>query len=656
MNKSRWQRSLLSFLLSIVLLLAAPTHAAIAQTQKRQQNILADPGLNVGQQIATNEPLNFLGKLGVDTHNVFARIRYGYNANNESVFESFPELSRYGPVYETSALALMPGQLQKDFSPPDEGGKVGAHPLKGMAGYRFCIPGGKVENTDRDNVPLTGVTATKDNIGTKEHPRFWAQLVWATQYLASILTRGKTTGVDFIASNGNMINFESTQESAERDSVFLRADPDLLDQILFPCGTQTTGTSMRRIEKEAEGEARTAGLGGEFFSPITARFQEVFFQGALVPCNEEDKEGHCAESRIYLLPTDSIAALPAVTSQTIGVSMDQLSSDMVASDRAKIVNDGGGDDEMKTPEGQKGGFVRSFLSSAFVKNIDYKNATTPQRQRLNFHNQSSENEPRNAYPLWMRSIADGFTCVENAYTPRQLQRSDFWCRYSQGDLGPYPGTAERSLAAWSGIPLNSDFSTSAWDSTIQEAIAQAATEGNVPACVLESVKYIETGTQSDFSGQCRINECSATGPFQITVGVVDDGRGGWTSYCGTCGGGKQCPDGWESVSRWPEDPSVVNPCDIPTAAKHAVTMLQAKAAYWTDYFFGNAQSLVPASNADELSAQQDAIIVSGNSYYGSGKAIDRLGECSYGEFVYKHCNASYSCTGEGKYLFPHEQQ
>jgi len=41
--------------------------------------------------------------------------------------------------------------------------------------------------------------------------------------------------------------------------------------------------------------------------------------------------------------------------------------------------------------------------------------------------------------------------------------------------------------------------------------------------------------------------------------------------------------------------------------------------------------------------QKEAIMAAGYGYYGSNAPIDRLGGCSYGEFVYKHCDPSYQC-------------
>ncbi|MBI3343057.1 hypothetical protein HY032_02790 [Candidatus Gottesmanbacteria bacterium] len=247
------------------------------QKQGKQKVILANPGLNAGQQISTSIGLNFLSRF-FDIHKLFARIRYGLNANNESVFESFPELTRFGPTFEESALDLMPSEIQKGFSPPDEGDKAGRYPLEGMAGYRFCAPGSEIkENNDKDNIPLRGVTATIGNIGTKANPRAWAQLTWATQYFSSITTRAKTEGPDFITPNGRMVPFERTQ--GEDNNAFLDVAPEVLDPVLFPCDAGSAGSSTRRIVKQAEGEARTGGVGGGIFSTIEAWFLRSFFEG-----------------------------------------------------------------------------------------------------------------------------------------------------------------------------------------------------------------------------------------------------------------------------------------------------------------------------------------------------------------------------------------
>lgn len=639
--------------------LSAPSEGqrAARRGPGRQKEILANPGLNVGYPLATNVWLNFLQNF-FDTHQIFAWIRYGYNASQQSIFESFPELTRFGPTFEESALDLMTSKHQKEFSPPDKGDKALRYPLEGMAGYRFCAPGAEIEEAGgEDNIPLRGVTASIGNIGTMANPRAWAQLTWASQYFASMTTRAKTEGVDFITPNGRMVDFERKQDGGD---VILDVDPEVLDPILFPCDAASAGVLLRRIAKLAEGVSFMGGPGGGLLQTISAKFLMFFFAGALIPCNERDEEGKCKDSRIYILPTDSIAALLANTSQTIGINTGQLSDKMSADDRCKIVNDGGGccsdgkniNNSCRTDlsqEGQKGGTVRSFLSSAFVKNIDYQNSKMPQHQTFALFN-TSGNVPRDAYPLWMRSMVDGLVCmVDNAVVPSALKRSGVRCRYSQGDSEPFPGTADRGIAAWTpSSSLPPDFSSSGFQTSVSEAI-QTATDGQIPACVLEGVKFIESGPEWIGGNTCLINQCSAAGPFQITVGQDASGD----THCRGCGpswadGSRTCPDGWPG--NWPAEGNYADsPCNIGPAAKQATKMLIAKSAYWTEQVLGQSR---PLNGTDSIESQRDAIMLAGDSYWGKTATIERLGGCTYGEFVYKHCDPSYQCTGNPPVSLP----
>ena len=156
---------------------------------------------------------------------------------------------------------------------------------------------------------------------------------------------------------------------------------------------------------------------------------------------------------------------------------------------------------------------------------------------------------------------------------------------------------------------------------IQQAIAAAAA-GKIPQCVLEGVGYIEGAYNQTYlvdengkynaNGSCGPNECSAVGPFQITTGVGPASD----PNCTTCGAG-HCPNSL---------PSGIDPCNTDSAAKGAVILLMAKAAY-----FGT-----PLSTAAP-SSQMLAIRNAGDSYYGSTSPLPLLGGLSYGEFLYAHC-------------------
>ncbi|MEK7544335.1 MAG: hypothetical protein AAB557_05680 [Patescibacteria group bacterium] len=238
-----------------------------------------------------------------------------------------------------------------------------------------------------------------------------------------------------------------------------------------------------------------------------------------------------------------------------------------------------------------------------------------------------------------KSTQDYYEFTNCSVHPDSLQSTNlnYSCNFSENDAGLNRELTGGTLSNFDPTILGS----------AKETISNASS-GKIPACVLEGIKYIETGTQTDFTGACQINVCSAAGPYQITVGSVKDETGQWTNRCKACGD-IQCPDWWPGD--WPRTDNAPNPCDMQASAVRAVEMLQEKAEYWTNRLLGSVQRMYPGSSPEELKAQQNAIIIGANSYYGSGEPIDRLGKCSYGEFVYKHCDPSYTCTGVGKFPF-----
>lgn len=229
-----------------------------------------------------------------------------------------------------------------------------------------------------------------------------------------------------------------------------------------------------------------------------------------------------------------------------------------------------------------------------------------------------------AYAKVLQNYIDFTNC---ATRPLALQKDiNFSCNFSDIDTTP-----DRPVGDWSDVPLSPNFSSGVFVGPLNDLIGQA-TDGQIPACVLEAVKYIETGTRTDFSGACWVNQCSAAGPFQITTGAAPDPGGGWDTHCTQCGpnwadGSRTCPDGWPG--NWPQTSTDPTPCDMAASASRAVEMLIEKSG--GTLHAGNAQS------------QQGSIILAGNRYYGSAEPISRLGGCSYGEFVYKHCDGRYAC-------------
>lgn len=135
----------------------------------------------------------------------------------------------------------------------------------------------------------------------------------------------------------------------------------------------------------------------------------------------------------------------------------------------------------------------------------------------------------------------------------------------------------------------------------------------VPSCVLEGVAKIEGAY--DGGAPCSNNECGAYGPFQITTG-----------NCKASCGASSCPNAASGLGATKDQL-----CDFGTASQLAARLLVGK----SKYFGYNLTTADPKT-------QKEAIIIAGDSYYGITKPIARLGGLSYGEWVYAHCDPTYT--------------
>lgn len=275
--------------------------------------------------------------------------------------------------------------------------------------------------------------------------------------------------------------------------------------------------------------------------------------------------------------------------------------------------------------GKPVGALATFVPASFVFNNEHGKVLGQKiKQNIgsNFENLSADINYK--YAKSLEQYIDFTNC---AIRPSALQKDiDYSCNFSENDVAP-----DRQLAG------GTDPSFPASDLGSVNGVINDTTINRIPACVLEGVKYAETGTRTDFSGACRVNECAAAGPFQVTTGAAPSPGGGWDTRCKQCGqswadGSRTCPDGWPG--NWPQTASDPSPCaDIAAAAERAVQMLQEKATIRCETLDNR-----PATD------QREAIITAAGSYYGDNVPIDRFGGCSYGEFVYKHCDGSYVCS------------
>lgn len=612
-------------------------------TGGRVERILANPGSNPGDPITGFIRLNFLGALGTWlTRQIAATIRY-----ENDIHEGMTDFGRIGAMVENAAIKpLMPGALQSEYSPVDAGSKPETYPLRGVSLYRLCIDGSGMAQPDGDpeddNVPLRGATLTEGPLGfSSPNPRFWSQSISGSRLLTTyFLHDAAASGVNFVAPNGDPVEIESINDNGR--IFYDTPNMSQVDDAAYECGSRTDGAPLTNVDTDAGGEARTAvpgtGSSGGFFSWLTQVTARIFPPRQLTSCSPDDPRETCGNVGWEVLRSDYVPADLAVVSQFIGLTPDQLNPNMPASDRVEIAKDGGSN------ERAPGGWTRTLLPQKIAENIAYPHAQAPQGQNFLGGLLGGLSGNFDAYPRWLKGVTDAFTCaVDNMIVPSALQTVE--CPWKQEE--PWLGTNDRPLATWTPQGLPQDFQSTFFQGSVKEAIDNA-TRDRIPACVLEGVKFIESGPEWIGGNSCIINQCSAAGPFQITVGV--DGSG--DPNCKSCGsswadGSRTCPDGWPGS--WPTIPTDPSPCDLQLAANQAVQILIDKAKFWTEVVTGQEQNL--SANAS-IQSQQAAIMLAADAYWGATARVARLGGCTYGEYVYKHCDPSYQCTGNPPYRLP----
>ncbi len=633
-------------ILSLALPSLSPTQAA--ETQKTYIDVT--PGLSAGESIRLDGlGLDFPGLAPLVGKSFSSMIRYADFTQSAPTF-----LNTLGNIYGQVAFNdLMPQSLQESLRRPHEGeAKPLVLPIS--SSWRLCIPGAQVELNGtkyEGNIPIEGMnkTGSGQTDDTNQilfsndtvNPYSYSNLLASASYLGSCCGTATIPGVDFQLA-GNPLPVPIQNKRVCFGDVCHDVDIKALDAILAPCGAPVSGRQLESTENPARGVTRTEDESNTSFLNLNYFLEKVIASlGTLDSCGEEDPEKtprkECKTAPVSATPTDFLAGACALTSSLIGTGENLSQFCPMASGEAK--------EAMK----KSGGEFMKMSWPESLPDLRWDTGIVPANIALG-DNPGAEATVRNVALAYTGGLEMDAQCQQSMLTPQILKdQKGIICPITEDPTV----TAYRSLATWSPGNISSNFSSSIFQGSVQDAINKATT-GKIPACALEAVKYIETGTQSDFSGSCQVNECSAAGPFQVTTGWVRDDNGEWSSFCDKCGTGIKCPDGWPGD--WPKNDSAPSPCaDMFTSAQRAVEMLQQKASYWSNYWIGKYFTKQVTITPDDPATQQDAIIVGANSYFGSGKAISRLEKCSYGEFVYKHCNPSYTCTGSGKYLFPGEE-
>ena len=390
---------------------------------------------------------------------------------------------------------------------------------------------------------------------------------------------------------------------------------------LYDCGAQSVmnKTTEKPIQVFGAVTSNTAGL------PISATAQDIWnFLTGIQGCLADPKE--CANRYMQL------------TTQVTYTAILPFAPDRYAKATGGMRNytnfpAGAPADKVALLKGEKGVYniyyPKSYKDKYLTINYDNSHAGTTRPASANTEVEASPLEgavgPTEIPHAGLKAEKLRFSHAVNCPIIPKMKQDD-----ERFDCSAHPiNTSDWAINPGDGNDINPRFNPPpAEQGSIQESIVEATRKIGIPQCVLEGVAQIEGayGWKPDDPriAECRPNVCSAAGPFQITIGRDANNDTSCPS----------CPSKWVEQygcpNTWGSDPE--SPCNYAHAAERAVQILKAKAGY-------QGYTLGPG----DPRTQKEAIMAAGYGYYGSNAPIDRLGGCSYGEFVYKHCDPSYQC-------------
>ncbi|MDO8451924.1 MAG: hypothetical protein Q7S76_03580 [bacterium] len=386
--------------------------------------------------------------------------------------------------------------------------------------------------------------------------------------------------------------------------------------VLYPCGSQSTGEAVREKDLKIYGDI-ASGQNPDQQLNVTIP-QERYDSSVVTLANVVRglwEAGKCAISETQCQAVQSLATsitataicpgCPAQYGLVNGIESEDLPTNLSEDARRNLLS--------------YKGWVNTFRPKGvtFARGLNEEDGTT--NQPITGTAQASPEQATNTdAKLPWRGIHGVNTGINKTtdclLIPASIQK---------GDCKEDPGTSVASTWAiqGTGTPLDPTI-PSFFTGDFRDLLARAASSSQIPLCVLDAVAKIEGGDAYPEvpKEQCQVNACSAAGPMQFTTGTGPAND----PTCSACGAG-YCPNAWGT---WGNNG---NPCSYNDSLSAASRKLR------------NDGPLTLAS----VQSQKEQILNAGYRYYGSRKAVGRLGGCSYGEFLYKHCDPSYICTGSG---------
>ncbi|MBI3956306.1 hypothetical protein HY339_03550 [Candidatus Gottesmanbacteria bacterium] len=404
--------------------------------------IVMTPGKNPGQSIPIDSrTVQIFAGTGliniIPIYNFFARIYYNQNQHR------FDDLRELGMTVEHAMkYPLLPYVKQKEYRPPYWGEKLPTNQAPWDTGYRFCAPDGKIarsDGTDKDNIPLEGLAKSRLFIGEGDpvDDKFYYKALTGLRFLTAVNTTSQATlpSTDFFTPTRDIVPIKGTQ-CLDKDCTqvkYLVEEADL-ENALYSCGSQSDGTALFPTKTRAAGVAEKGSPGGALGNFIVNIIGEKLI-GRRKACNEKDTNDECADTSLYLQPTDSQAGGVWLGCAGNGCTSGEL-ADASSGEIQQLLRDSGAD---PTNPQSKGGAWNAYWPMALNPLSDKFHGKRDQNEVLN--NRSDE---RKSFPFWTASAVAAFDCVvKGMIMPKSIQDArGYSCYYTESAASKQHGSLD----------------------------------------------------------------------------------------------------------------------------------------------------------------------------------------------------------------------
>lgn len=601
-----------AFLLVLLLTLVPSANA-----EEKQIELDMLPGMNPGEKVILKDgTANFLYGSGLkDVESVAADTDIEYTKDIE-----LTDLKPMSKIYFSAITQeLMPGNLQPRLSMPyDNPVKFAENKLTWDTLYRLCAPKGKIKigtQQSQDSAAIPALNTTDDFIGKddSDNPYYYYDTIGAGYLGATFFGKNKAAGLDLSMPTAHAAPIIETRQLSDGKVMYI-VDPGTAEAMAFQCDAAAAGQLTTVATTKPTGVVRTASI----FNVVVDFFSNLF---NLRKCNKDDTLASCGDYQLSVVQTDSLAGDVLTKSAYTGVKDDELSQNVPADRRKKLIDQGGG------------GFLNTYLPGQIAAKV------------RDTHGQVSQTETtgeRKSYPRWLAGVVEASDCTsKDMLLPgsyKSVNNDTYQCPWTGEEPGinnaalgiPDLGSGPPTRGSVNGTTAGRVPDTKITNDYMYTIVRNTALEVGLPVCVLEAIGIVESnfswGAQDDNPDQCVPNRCAAAGPFQITIGKDNSGDPATETLCQNCTFQGSVP-AWIQQNgcpnAWGNNPG--SPCSIQASALVAAQKLKRDGG-----FTGTSPR-----------GQEEAMQRAGYRYFGSTSkdvGLSYKGEnLSYGDFIVARC-------------------